>query len=312
MFAECSLGWPGLHLAELKKALPPALKVPASVALPFGSFERCCAADVNSKSSRRIDLLKTDALAEENIAERRKVLDAIQAVVMELQPPEGLQGEVEAAAQTAALGQLDFEATWTAVQKVWASQWGERAWLSRRALGLTENQLRMSVLIQKVVPAKYAFVLHTANPLTGNTDEMLGEVVVGLGETLVSNTPGRALAFTCAADGGGGGGYNVNVISLPSKHTALYPPPSARGGGGGGGLIARSDSNAEDLEEFAGAGLYDSVMISARAQEAVIDYTSEPLLWDRDFINGLVVKLAEAGGEIQEALGGRAQVRTGI
>ena len=28
----------------------------------------------------------------------------------------------------------------------------------------------------QVVPAKYAFVLHTANPLTGNTDEMLGEV----------------------------------------------------------------------------------------------------------------------------------------
>eukprot|EP00959_Pyramimonas_sp_CCMP1952_P114277 2389462-Pyramimonas_sp.AAC.1 len=30
---------------------------------------------------------------------------------------------------------------------------------------------------------------------------MLGEVVLGLGETLVSGAPGRALTFTCAKDG---------------------------------------------------------------------------------------------------------------
>ena len=60
----------------------------------------------------------------------------------------------------------------------------------------------MACVLQNVVPAKYAFVLHTANPLTGDTAEMLGEVVLGLGETLVSNTPGRAFSFKCGRGGG--------------------------------------------------------------------------------------------------------------
>eukprot|EP00976_Prorocentrum_cordatum_P097949 1191202-Prorocentrum_minimum.AAC.4 len=42
-----------------------------------------------------------EALAEENIEERRVLLAAIQAVVTELVPPEGLQAEVEAAMATA-------------------------------------------------------------------------------------------------------------------------------------------------------------------------------------------------------------------
>ena len=50
----------------------------------------------------------------------------------------------------AGLGSLNFTEAWAAILKVWASQWGERAWLSRRAMGLTESQLQMSVLLQKV------------------------------------------------------------------------------------------------------------------------------------------------------------------
>ncbi len=55
----------------------------------------------------------------------------------------------------------------------------------------------MAVLIQQVVEADYAYVIHTANPLTGNRDELYAEVVLGLGETLVGNYPGRALGFVC-------------------------------------------------------------------------------------------------------------------
>ncbi len=48
----------------------------------------------------------------------------------------------------------------------------------------------------QVVPAEYAFVVHTANPLTGQTGEVFGEVVVGMGEALVGNFAGRALSFS--------------------------------------------------------------------------------------------------------------------
>jgi phosphoenolpyruvate synthase/pyruvate phosphate dikinase len=51
--------------------------------------------------------------------------------------------------------------------------------------------LRLSVLMCAVVwlqvaDGSYAFVLHTANPLTGQLGEVFGELVAGLGEVLVS------------------------------------------------------------------------------------------------------------------------------
>ena len=76
----------------------------------------------------------------------------------------------------AGLEGLEFGEVWEGVKGVWGSQWNERAWLSRQAMGLAEEQLRMACVIQPVVPANYAFVLHTANPLTGDKDQMLGEV----------------------------------------------------------------------------------------------------------------------------------------
>lgn len=55
----------------------------------------------------------------------------------------------------------------------------------------------MAILVQELLPANYAFVLHTKNPfLEGATDEMYGEIVPGLGEVLVGNAPGRALSWT--------------------------------------------------------------------------------------------------------------------
>jgi hypothetical protein len=52
-------------------------------------------------------------------------------------------------------------------------------------LQLTQNMLLLLLLLQ-VADGSYAFVLHTANPLTGQLGEMFGELVPGLGEVLVS------------------------------------------------------------------------------------------------------------------------------
>ena len=52
-----------------------------------------------------------------------------------------------------------------------------------------------------MVPAAYAFVIHTSNPTTGDPNEIYCEVVAGLGETIVSGTvPGTALAFVARKD----------------------------------------------------------------------------------------------------------------
>lgn len=82
------------------------------------------------------------------------------------------------------------------VQGVWASKYNERAFLSMKKVGLNFLDLRMAVLVQRVVPAAYAFVIHTENPTNGAKDEIFAELVKGLGESIVSGmVPGSSLSF---------------------------------------------------------------------------------------------------------------------
>ena len=82
------------------------------------------------------------------------------------------------------------------MQGVWASKYNERAMLSSKKVGLNFNDIRMAVLVQRVIPAEYAYVIHTHNPSNGSPDEIYAEVVKGLGESIVSGmVPGSSLAF---------------------------------------------------------------------------------------------------------------------
>ena len=98
-------------------------------------------------------------------------------------------------------------------------------------------------------------MVHTANPITAAAGELFGEVVVGMGEALVGNLPGRALSFSassssCSSNKNAASAAAVKLLSLPSKRVGLFSDPDASN------LIARSDSNGEDLEAFAGAGTH--------------------------------------------------------
>jgi alpha-glucan, water dikinase len=86
------------------------------------------------------------------------------------------------------------------ITQVWASKWNERAYFSTRKVKLDHDYLSMAVLVQEVVSADYAFVIHTTNPSSGDDSEIYAEVVKGLGETLVGAYPGRALSFVCKKD----------------------------------------------------------------------------------------------------------------
>ncbi|XP_019092952.1 PREDICTED: alpha-glucan water dikinase 2-like [Camelina sativa] len=93
------------------------------------------------------------------------------------------------------------------------------------------------------------------------------------------------------------------MISYPSKRIALYSKPS---------IIFWSDSNDEDLEGNAGAGLYDSVIMD-EAEEVVVDYSREPLIVDKDkaFQMRLFSTIVEAGNVI-ETLYGSPQDMEGV
>ena len=126
-----------------------------------------------------------------------------------------------------------------------------------------------------------------ANPFTGDPAEFYAEVVLGMGETLVGNYPGRSLGFVCRkAD------LSLEVLAYPGKSIGLY----------GKGVIFRSDSNGEDLKDFAGAGLYDS-FLAEEPEHRLLDYTAEKLVWDPRFRDDLLRSIARIGIDVEKVLG---------
>ena len=61
--------------------------------------------------------------------------------------------------------------------QVWASKWNERAYFSARKVKLDHDYLCMAVLVQEVINADYAFVIHTTNPSSGDSSEIYAEVL---------------------------------------------------------------------------------------------------------------------------------------
>jgi alpha-glucan,water dikinase len=326
-FAPGRVGGKALNLAAVRGALPAWVSVPASVALPFGAFERALADPANAAAADAVAALEAELAAAPAGGGVPPALRALRVAVRStLAPPSALAAELGAAAAAAGLapagawaapGAPAFAPVWAAICAVWASKWNDRAWLSRRALGVPEADLFMSVLLQQVVDARYAFVLHTADPLTGAAGRLAGEAVAGLGEALVANFPGRALAFVAdtgalapgaaagtAAGPGDLSAMGLELLGLPSKPDVLRAAPASAPGHG---LIARSDSNGEDLEGFAGAGLYSSVPATPFARGGAA-YAEEPLFWDAAFRAATLGRVAAAGAAVEAARGGAQDV----
>ena len=84
------------------------------------------------------------------------------------------------------LGVQGEEAVLDAVRKCWASLWNERAVSYRATHGVSAGALALAVVVQRLVRARSAGVLFTADPLTGRRRRAVVDAVRGLGERLVS------------------------------------------------------------------------------------------------------------------------------
>ncbi|MQL91966.1 hypothetical protein Taro_024587, partial [Colocasia esculenta] len=83
------------------------------------------------------------------------------------------------------------------------------------------------------------------------------------------------------------------VLGYPSKPIGLFIRKS---------IIFRSDSNGEDLEGYAGAGLYDSVPMD-EAEKVILDYSSDPLILDANFRKSILSSIARVGSAIEQLYG---------
>ena len=262
--------------------------VPTSFALPFGTFERALERDNETRDALAVAVAAIDAATSPE-SRREALSNARDIIATRLVCPEELENALAAAAATLS-ATTDIASLWNAVCGVWASKWTERAWLSRKSCGIDDADLNVAVLLMELVDADLAFVAHTANPVTGDEDEIVGEICVGLGETLVGNDAGSALAFTVRKSTG-----DITVRSLPSKLCGHFAPE-------GGTVIARSDSNGEDLEDFAGAGLYDSIT-AAPTESRVVDYAQTPVVWNADARDALIRRVAEVASAVAASRG---------
>ena len=291
-FGEKWVGSKACRQAQLCGRLAEWIHLPASAALPFGVFEKVLGLELNREVARRYA-----ELVQQTSVRGTEPLGELQQTVGSLKAPEELKKALREAMATSGLAwPEDWDTAWSRIKQVWASKWNERAFLSRRRVGLPHESLFMSVLIQEVVPADYAFVIHTVNPANGNREELFAEVVLGLGETLVGNHPGRALGFVCRKTT-----MEQTLVSFPSKSVGLY----------GDGLIFRSDSNGEDLAGYAGAGLYDSVLLKT-PRPVDLDYTQQPLVWDESFRQHLLATIARIGLEVERASGSPQDIEGAI
>mmetsp|Transcript_45605 Transcript_45605/g.105831 ORF Transcript_45605/g.105831 Transcript_45605/m.105831 type:complete len:1246 (-) Transcript_45605:265-4002(-) len=276
-----SLGGKSLHLAELQPKQG-AYTIPASVTIPYRMFERMLKLPVNEGIEEELEeILQTNDLAEA----RKFVVDYL-AVSEEIE--QALVAALAAAGAPAPSG--DWQ---RALKGVWASKWTDRAVSSRKQMCVADEVLFLAVLVQPIAPAAYAFVIHTKSPLpSAASDEQLIELCVGLGESLVSNSPGRALSASVSPQAS-------TVHVFPSKPDGVFTPD-------GGTLIFRSDSNGEDLEGFAGAGLYDSITVTPCTHRTV-SYADEPLMFDAGFREAMLRKLYDLGRLVEANFGGAPQ-----
>jgi len=84
------------------------------------------------------------------------------------------------------LNVVGVDAVEVAVLRCWASARSKRALAYRRRQGLTAEKSGVAVLIQQLVMADVSAVVFSANPLTGNRDEIVIDASWGLGESIVS------------------------------------------------------------------------------------------------------------------------------
>lgn len=109
---------------------------------------------------------------------------------------EDLPGASFAGQQDTYLGIEGDDALLDAVRRCWASLWNERAVSYRRQGGVDDRGVALAVVVQRMIDARAAGVLFTADPITGRRARAVIDAAPGLGDAVVSGavTPDHYVA----------------------------------------------------------------------------------------------------------------------
>jgi rifampicin phosphotransferase len=226
-------GGKGANLGELVRA---AFPVPDGFVIPTDAYVRI----VDSSGLRpRIDnaltaddgdgaairagfaAVEVPAALRTAIAEAHANLGGGPVAVRSSATAEDLPGAAFAGQQDTSLNVVGTDALTDAVRHCWGSLWTDRAIAYRRKRRIDSGDVRIAVVVQRMVQAETAGVMFTANPVSGNRGEIVIDASSGLGEAVVSGlvtpdhyvldtdgrlkdrTPGRREVVVASMPGGG-------------------------------------------------------------------------------------------------------------
>ena len=294
-FSNDKVGAKSINTGKVYKKLPEWINYPESFAIPFNVQDYILNSPENASLKETLNnvIEEISKLNTSELSKAKPLLEKASKLTKEIKLQTS-NSEIKLLIQKLkdfGIKEKDISKALKAIKEVWASKYNERAFISCTKIGIKLSDIYMAVLCQKIIPSEYAFVIHTKNPSSNNMDEVYCEVVYGMGETLVGFYEGQSFSFT----------YNkknktFSIISYPNKSIALK----------NSGFIFRSDSNTEDLEGFAGAGLFDSVPM---IDNAVVNmaYKDNKIFNDKGFTKYLCEKIAELGIETEKFFNGEPQ-----
>jgi alpha-glucan, water dikinase len=272
------------------------LNIPSSYALPFGTCEKILDLPINYSLKLKIAAMIESINNNKNdFKSINHSLNELKSLIIQMELDSSLKTEFFD--NLVQIGCTNLEKGWEAIKKVWASKYNERAYNNLKKFEISIECVKMSVLCQKIIRGDYSFVLHTINPLNNNKSQIYGEIVFGFGESLVNLNEGRALSFLIDKKTG-----KIEIESFPNKSEAICISE---------GIIFRSDSNCEDLEKFAGAGLFDSFPTENSRKENLV-YLNNRLINDETYRNMLIHKLKDVAIVVEECFNGVPQDIEGV
>ena len=99
---------------------------------------------------------------------------------------EDLPGAAFAGQQDTYLNVVGEAALIDAVRRCWGSLWTERAIAYRSRIKIDSAEIRIAVVVQRMINSEVAGVMFTADPVSGDRETIVVEASSGLGEAVVS------------------------------------------------------------------------------------------------------------------------------
>ena len=200
-------------------------------------------------------LFASTELSTEIISEIKQSYDSLDSTppvaVRSSANAEDLPGLSFAGQQETYLNVTGSDAVVTAVKNCWSSLWTAQAISYRHQNGIEQDSVAMAVVVQIMVPSEVSGILFTANPATGERNEIIINASFGLGEAVVS---GQVTPDT----------YIVNKNDKTVKETIIGPKEQKIISDGKQGVrmenVSASEQGQSSLSESMLSELVDTVM----------------------------------------------------